>query len=495
MSLSDRTDPKPLSLPLRGGPAPRRQWLHDLLKAAGLRFDDPAEERRFVDSYVRSQIGWTQAAMVLGALTYAGYTFWDWMLYPEVVPITLAIRGGTALLVLLPLTLLLGIARRWAETILLLYCVIPGCVLPSVYLVLPSGFTYASAGMIIVILFVSTMLPLRIGSLLIFCVTTWLAFAFAERLAPEMSPGLGFINHFLIGNSYLLSLYAVGAREHRARRQFATTEALQRETARSEASLRELRATQAHLVQAEKLAALGQLVAGVGHEVSTPIGLALTTSSAMQADVRDLARALEGAAVRRSDLTRGIGRLDQGLRMTQQNLLRASEMIHAFKQVAVDQANEQREGFELRGWLSTSFDKLRPLLSRRGLTVELNVPEGITLISRPGALGQVLGILAFNAAIHAYPGDAEGVLHVEAARIAPDRVRITLADDGVGIPADRAERIFDPFFTTKRDGGSIGLGLHIAFNLVASTLGGTIELIGSEHGAAFQIDLPTMSPS
>src|SRR4051812_2214504 len=306
-----------------------------ILIRLGLRFEDRVEERRFVDQYVRKSLGWTQIAMLLGALTYAGYTLWDWVLYPEVVLKTLAIRGGTALFVLLPLIALLSkrSMKPWAETIFLVYCVIPGCILPSIYLVLPSGFTFAAPGMMMIILFVSTMLPLRVGSLAIFCALSWLALFVAESFAPALPMGLRFINHSLVGNAYALSLYAVAAREYRARKQFRLAEALQREKERSETSLRDLRATQAHVVQAEKLASLGQLVAGVAHEVSTPLGLALTTSTAMQADLQAMPDALGGTSVRRSDLTKGLGRLTEGLHLTFDNLHRASEMVHSFKQV------------------------------------------------------------------------------------------------------------------------------------------------------------------
>src|ERR1044071_7853610 len=127
-----------------------------LLIRLGLRFEDRIEERRFVDQYVRGNLGWTQIARLLGAATYAGYTFWDWVLYPEIVPITLAIRGGTAVFVLLPLIALLSRRTRKPrrETLLPVYCVIPGCILPSVSLVLPSGFTFAAPGMMMIILFV-----------------------------------------------------------------------------------------------------------------------------------------------------------------------------------------------------------------------------------------------------------------------------------------------------------------------------------------------------
>lgn len=464
-----------------------------LLIRLGLRFEDRIEERRFVDQYVRRSLGWTQIAMLLGAATYAGYTLWDWVLYPEVVPTTLAIRGGTALFILLPLTALLS--RRWmkpwAETIFLIYCVIPGCILPSIYLVLPSGFTFAAPGMMMIILFVSTMLPLRIGSLAIFCLLSWVALIVAETFAPTLPMGLRFINHSLVGNAYALSLYAVAAREYRARKQFRTSEALQREKERSEKSLRDLSATQEHLVQAEKLASLGQLVAGVAHEVSTPLGLALTTSTTMQTDLQAMADALNGTSVRRSDLTRGIDRLRQGLDLTFDNLHRASEMVHSFRQVAVNQADEDRRTFELRDWLSELMSKLGPLLSHHALAVDVDCPPGIRLNSYPGALAQVISNLALNTAGHAYPDKQGGRFAIAVSQPEPKSVRLLCTDDGVGIPEELQAHIFDPFVTTGRERGNAGLGLHIAFNLVASSLNGRLRLESKTGpGTRIAIEIP-----
>lgn len=464
-----------------------------LLIRLGLRFEDRIEERRFVDQYVRGSLGWTQIAMLLGAATYAGYTIWDWVLYPEVVPTTLAIRGGTALFVLLPLTALLSrrIMKPWAELIFLVYCVIPGCILPSIYLVLPSGFTFAAPGMMMIILFVSTMLPLRIGSLAIFCLLSWVALLVAETFAPTLPMGLRFVNHSLVVNAYALSLYAVAAREYRARKQFRTAEALQREKERSEKSLRDLRATQAHLVQAEKLASLGQLVAGVAHEVSTPLGLALTTSTTMQTDLQTITDALTGTSVKRSDLTRGIDRLRQGLDLTFDNLHRASEMVHSFRQVAVNQADEDRRIFELRDWLSELVSKLGPLLSHHALAVDVQCPPGIKLNSYPGALAQVISNLALNTAGHAYPDKRGGRFAINVSQPEPKSVRLVCTDDGVGIPDELQAHIFDPFVTTSRDSGNAGLGLHIAFNLVVSSLNGRLRLESkTSPGTQIAIEIP-----
>lgn len=464
-----------------------------LLIRLGLRFEDRIEERRFVDQYVRGSLGWTQIAMLLGAATYAGYTLWDWVLYPEVVPTTLAIRGGTALFILLPLTALLS--RRWmkpwAETIFLVYCVIPGCILPSIYLVLPSGFTFAAPGMMMIILFVSTMLPLRIGSLAIFCLLSWVALIVAETFAPTLPTGLRFINHSP-GRQRLRPVALCGrcARVPGAKA-VPTSEALQREKERSEKSLRDLSATQEHLVQAEKLASLGQLVAGVAHEVSTPLGLALTTSTTMQTDLQAMADALNGTSVRRSDLTKGIDRLRQGLDLTFDNLHRASEMVHSFRQVAVNQADEDRRTFELRDWLSELMSKLGPLLSHHALAVDVECPPGIRLNSYPGALAQVISNLALNTAGHAYPDKQGGRFAIAVSQPEPKSVRLLCTDDGVGIPDELQAHIFDPFVTTSRERGNAGLGLHIAFNLVASSLNGRLRLESKTGpGTRIAIEIP-----
>jgi len=183
---------------------------------------------------------------------------------------------------------------------------------------------------------------------------------------------------------------------------------------------------------------------------------------------------------------KGISRLKQGLHLTFDSLHRASEMVHSFKQVAVNQADEDRRIFELKDWLADLIAKLGPLLSHHGLVVEVQCPSGIKLHSYPGALAQVISNLALNAAGHAYPDKRGGRFAIAVDQPESETVRLVCSDEGVGIPADLQTHIFDPFVTTRRESGNTGLGLHIAFNLVVSSLKGRLRL-ESKPGPGTQI--------
>jgi signal transduction histidine kinase len=422
----------------------------------------------------------------------------DWILSPEAWAAATTLRLVVAVLVLLPATLLLTRpdARPFAEQIYLVYCVVPGCVLSVIYVFLRPSFDHGAAGLIVVILFVSTLLPLRVPSFAAFAALTWTCFALFETIATHENPGLALVNNAELGAAYALSLYGVGAREFRARRQFRTTQELQVEKERSEATLAELRAAQAQLVQAEKLAALSQLVAGVAHEINTPIGLALTTSTAFDHDLARLRRTIASGQIRRSDLTQSVERLGEGAALVFANLTRAADLVQNFKQVAVDQATEDRRRFEMRSWLVELMSTLDPLLRRKGHEVRLACPDGIVLDSYPGALAQIVSNLALNAVIHAFAEDRPGTLVIDVARLGDAQVRMVVRDDGRGIPRENLQRIFDPFFTTGRDKGSTGLGLHIVYNLVVSTLRGQIAIESEEGiGTRVTIELPVSVPS
>ena len=475
----------------------RGERMRKLLLRLGLRFDDRDDERRFVRQFTLDDLARTQAAMVLGALVYCSFSAMDWILSPDAWAVATSLRLGVAVLVLLPATYLLARpgAHPWAETIYFVYCVVPGCMLSVIYVFLRPSFDHGAAGLIVVFLFVSTLLPLRVPSFAAFAVLTWTCFALFETVATHENPGLALVNNAEIGAAYALSLYGVGAREFRARRQFRTAHELQVQTGRSEATLAELRATQVHLVQAEKLAALGQLVAGVAHEINTPIGLALTTSTAFDDNLRQLRRTVSSDQVRRSELVQGIDRLSEGSALVFSNLTRAADLVHNFKQVATDQAAEDRRSFDVHDWLVELMSTLEPLLRRKGHEVRLACAGGIVLDSYPGALAQVVSNLALNAVIHAFPDGCAGLLAIDVTRLGDAAIRIVFRDDGRGIPRENLQRIFDPFFTTRREEGSTGLGLHIVYNLVTSTLHGRIEIESdAATGTRFTIDLPAALP-
>jgi signal transduction histidine kinase len=261
---------------------------------------------------------------------------------------------------------------------------------------------------------------------------------------------------------------------------------------RADAALADLRKTQAELIQAEKLASLGQLVAGVAHEINTPLGVALTTGTLL----RDEASRFEGEAasgqLRRSVLERFAERMQEGTRLLYANLSRAAELVHSFKQVAVDQASGERRRFEMDSWLNELLTSLGPVLRKSGHAVAIDCPAGLAVNTYPGALAQVLTNLLLNCVEHAYDEGQTGRISIGVSKPEPGLVRIVFADDGRGIPPQNISRVFDPFFTTGRKSGRTGLGLHIVYNLVTSTLQGRIELDGRPgEGARFTIEIPS----
>ncbi|RIY02445.1 sensor histidine kinase [Aureimonas flava] len=271
--------------------------------------------------------------------------------------------------------------------------------------------------------------------------------------------------------------------------------ALRRAKEESDETLLRLRETQADLIQAEKLASLGQLVAGVAHEINTPLGVALTTATTMAGDVRRFEAATADGRVTREAFSSFVARMAEGTRLTTCNVERAAGLVHAFKQVAADQASGERREFEFGEFARDLFTSLGPLRKRAGHELEVACEPGLRLNSYPGALAQVLTNLLSNAYAHAYAPGQTGTIRVEAQRQGAGALRIAFSDDGRGIAREDRPRVFDPFFTTGRATGSTGLGLHIVFNLVTATLGGSVSLAGGAGpGTTFWVDLPLDAP-
>jgi signal transduction histidine kinase len=258
-------------------------------------------------------------------------------------------------------------------------------------------------------------------------------------------------------------------------------------------TLQRLRETQRELVHAEKMAALGQLVAGVAHEVNTPLGIAITASSGLSQETQSLLGRFESGALQRSELQNHLAFADEALRMISRNLQRAAELVRTFKHVAVDRSSDGRRRFEVAAFIDELLPSLELLWKRRPVTLEVRCARGMEMDSFPGALGQVLTNLVQNALVHAFPDDRSGHMRLSVEPGGPERVRITFSDDGVGIPEDDLLRIFDPFFTTRRGQGGTGLGLHIVYNLVTDKLGGALQ-VESKGGARFLLDLPSVAP-
>ncbi|MBE9396793.1 histidine kinase [Pontibacterium sp. N1Y112] len=249
-------------------------------------------------------------------------------------------------------------------------------------------------------------------------------------------------------------------------------------------TLEKLQATQQQLVESKKLAALGGLVAGVAHEINTPIGIGFTAASFL-ADQATLHKQqhpddpLADTAVESSQLIC-------------QNLERAAQLISAFKQVSVDQSSEQQRQFDLIQYLDEILLSLRPRLKRCNPEVIINGPDHLLLDSYPGSFYQIFTNLILNSLLHGFENQPGGKITIT---LTPqtDSLKIDYADNGVGIPDGWQYKLFEPFMTTKRNQGCSGLGMHITFNLVSQLLNGHICCVPDESGAHFQIDLPLVT--
>ena len=264
-----------------------------------------------------------------------------------------------------------------------------------------------------------------------------------------------------------------------------------------ETAYRELKDTQDSLIQAEKMASLAMLVAGVAHEINTPVGIALGCAGHLSAKTRELADALGGRAVRRSLLLEYAGQAEESSRLIQQNLARAAALIQSFKAVAVDHTSQERRQFDLGDYLREVTASLAPRVREVGCRIVVDCPPGLILDSYPGALAQIIANLAVNALTHAFDDRPGGTIRLFAGPDgeAADWVAIICADDGRGVAPEHLPRLFEPFFTTKRGAGGSGLGLHIVYNLATQTLGGRITVENAPTGgASFTLRLPKTAP-
>ncbi|MBI3283614.1 MAG: HAMP domain-containing protein [Burkholderiales bacterium] len=261
-----------------------------------------------------------------------------------------------------------------------------------------------------------------------------------------------------------------------------------------EAALKNVNSVQAELARVERMAALGSMVAGVAHELNTPLGNCLLVASTLEEETRHLIQIMDEGKMRRSDLSRYAGTALDSTKLLLRGLQQSAHLVGDFKQVAVDQSSAQRRQFSLLVMLQELTALLHSSLRKTPYTLELDIPEDIQLDSYPGLLGQVFTNLVNNSVAHGLEGLSEGHMCCSAKK-QDDQVLIVFEDDGKGIPPEIINRIFEPFFTTKFGQGGSGLGLSITFNIINNVLGGSIHASSViDHGTRFEIRLPLVAP-
>jgi PAS domain S-box-containing protein len=263
----------------------------------------------------------------------------------------------------------------------------------------------------------------------------------------------------------------------------------------AETALRHLRETQDTLIEAEKLAALGRLVAGVAHEVNGPVGISLTVASTLQRKVELFDAEIARGDLRRSSLSEFLELIRDATAQLVTNLGRAAERVQSFKQVARDQSQSQRRTFDADELTRQVLSHLAREMRERDIALDLRADAELTMDSYPGPFGQALTNLVLNSMAHGFPDGRKGTITIRLRRAGSDHIEILFTDDGCGMAPDVRRRAFDPFFTTRRHEGASGLGLHIVHNIVVDRLGGSIKLDSEAGvGTSVQVVLPRLAP-
>jgi two-component system NtrC family sensor kinase len=250
-------------------------------------------------------------------------------------------------------------------------------------------------------------------------------------------------------------------------------------------TLTDLKTTQNQLVESKKMAALGELVVGVAHELNTPLGVGITAASA-----KSLVEAYENGQMTQSTLHAYLNLATQSSQFILENLLRAADLVRSFKQIAVDQTNRGSRVFPVKAYIEGTLLSLIPKVKRTRHTLTIRGDDTISIDTDPGAFSQIIASLVMNSMTHAYQNNEHGHLYFDLRR-EQDRLIIEYSDDGCGIPAEHLSKIFDPFFTTARSRGGAGLGLYIVYTLVTQKLKGTIHCESQVGmGTKFILNLP-----
>lgn len=269
------------------------------------------------------------------------------------------------------------------------------------------------------------------------------------------------------------------------------TQALSQKNSELSETLHSLKQTQKQLVESEKLASLGQLVAGVAHEINTPVGVAVTGASTLAEETTKIENLYKSGEMKRSDLEHYVLTASTISRLLLSNMERAATLTQSFKEVAIDQTSQERRVFLLNEYIREVLLNLNPILRKTGHHIDVECDEKLDVDTYPGALSQILTNFVMNALLHAFEEGHTGKLLIRVSSSDADTVELRFSDNGKGIPEENLAKIFDPFFTTKRGHGGSGLGLSIIHNLITGTLHGTIAVESQLNiGTTFIICFP-----
>ncbi|WP_404401553.1 HAMP domain-containing protein [Idiomarina seosinensis] len=269
------------------------------------------------------------------------------------------------------------------------------------------------------------------------------------------------------------------------------TQALRESNQELLTTLEQLHQYQSQLVESEKMASLGDMVAGIAHEVNTPIGLSITASTLLQDKLALMQEKFDENRISANEFSRFLSDCDESLTIIYRNLNRSAELITSFKQVAVDQSSEVDRTISVCSFMRDVLTSIKPRrLDPEKFPIDVQCPEELQLITKPGPLNQILINLIVNSMVHGFDGRESGQVTISF-ELMDDELEITYQDNGVGVPFDLRKKIFDPFVTTKRGSGGAGLGLHLVYNLVTQVLGGSIHFFSEQdHGVEFTIKFP-----
>lgn len=251
--------------------------------------------------------------------------------------------------------------------------------------------------------------------------------------------------------------------------------------------------TQQKLIESEKMAALGSLVAGVAHEVNTPLGLAITSNSILEDECEKIENLYRSNTIKKSDLEKFIENVKEASKLLSSNLNRAATLIKSFKQISVDQSSEEKRNFNLKEYIQEIFETYHSQIKKQSLILDINCSESISLNSYPGALSQVISNLIQNSLTHAFDKKDEGKISLNVEDKGKE-VIIVFSDDGKGLEPSIKEKVFEPFITTKRNEGGSGLGMNIIYNLIHEKLQGDIKIESiKDQGTIITINIPKES--